>query len=1003
MKIGVLPESIGQLTHLTTLHLADNNLTNLPEWFCQLTNLTILNLGNNQLSNLPKKFSQLSKLTAINLTNNNLTNLSEVLCQLPHLITLVLSNNKLTTLPEALSQLVNLDTLNLSTNQLASLPCKLDQLTKLTTLDLSGNKLTDWPEALSHLTNLTDLNLAHNKLASLPESIGQLTNLTSLNLNGNKLTYLPEALCQLTNLIILSLDGNNLDSLPEMLGQLTNLSVLNLKNNVLIDLSDMFCQFHDLQVLLLDNNQFAAIPDVVYEMNSLRELSFGNSFGNSFGPLEQVANFYKISTLARRLPMNLERVNNEDDATYKKVRHYLDLLYRDDFMEGIGKYTAVFPQIETLEQSKTEGNHITTISPKLLQLDKLEKFKVRGNPITTPPPEIVAQGLDAIRNYFQQAQQQGMAPLYAAKVLIVGEPGAGKTTLLRKLVDPDYLVPNTCEDSTLGVDVHIGWEFPLVNNSNITFTANLWDFGGQQIQYLIHHFFLTSRSLYILVADDREQRTDFDYWFRIIELLGNNSPLLVVLNEKQHRSISNFDRQKYRERYAEFFMDTRDVDFSLEDGRIDALRRKIQRMLAELPHVGTLLPKQWISVRRALEMRRNENYLTLNDYFAICREYGISNETDQLQLSGYLHDLGIVLHFQHDPGLVDMVIVNPVWATRGVYQLLSDNSVVQQQGRFSHKWLGQIWKAQEYNFLERGKLLALMLKDNFELCFKLSDNDGGEYLAPQLLPTLRPKFSWNERDNLRFRFQYPFLPKGLISRLIVRLGDYIEQTAGVNLMWGRGAVFNRNGVRAWVEEDETRRDGLKVIDVAVSGGTARQRREFLTQIRGELGVIHHRSFATISYDEMIPCNCPDCCQSSPTFFEHKTLLKYERAGRRTIVCEKELRDVVVKSLLDGVKMTVRQESVQQQVVKLLTSLPCLHDADSYRAFILSADIDEQLIKHIHFDGSTAQFVQLLVSTLLAYGRLEDERHPLIAILEAAKQYVGRERQIECQMLIEELE
>ena len=798
------------------------------------------------------------------------------------------------------------------------------------------------------------LDLSGQRLKYIPPEVFGLTHLETLNLSSNQLMALPESISQFPNLSVLNLSGNHLEALPESFGQLTNLSTLGLSYNQLAIIPNSFSQLINLVVLDLINNQLATLPESFGQLNSLNMLHLSSN---------------QLATLPKS-----------------------------------------FGQLTNLIWLDLRGNRLTILPESFGQLTKLEILRLDKNPITTPPPDIITKGLYAIRSYFQQQQEQGTIPLYSARVLLVGEPGAGKTTLLRKLLDPAYPVPNQCEESTLGVEVHSGWEFPLAKQPDITFSANLWDFGGQQIQYLIHHFFLSTRSLYVLVADDREQRTDFDYWFRIIEMLGGGSPLLVVLNEKNHKSISNFDRQKYCERYGDFFLETRDVDFSHEDGRIAALRQKIQEMLAALPHVGAPLPKQWPLIKAALEARRERNHIPVSEYFAICRDHRITREDDQLLLSGYLHDLGIILHFQRDPSLASTIIVNPVWATKGVYQLLSDTTVERNGGRFSRAWLDEHWAAQGYDFEERGKLLALMLKDNFELCYKLADAHGEAYLAPQLLPAIQPPFAWDERDNLRFRVQYPFLPTGILSRLIVRLSDFIHREDGRNLIWKKGAVFSHDGVRARVVEDVTRREGLKVIDMAVSGGTSRQRKEFLTQIRGELGIIHQRSFASMICDEMIPCNCADCRDSSePTYFEHEELRQYEREGERFIKCRKNrLKNVDVRGLLDGVMLTRRDSwensrTILQRAASFLKSVPSLDNEPGWRALLLEAGL-EAIIPQIMFNVPAGQFASFVVNHLDKHGTLSDGRPALAALLEAASQpqRVGVDKQQECQQLMDEL-
>jgi small GTP-binding protein len=156
---------------------------------------------------------------------------------------------------------------------------------------------------------------------------------------------------------------------------------------------------------------------------------------------------------------------------------------------------------------------------------------LRDNPLVSPPLEVAAKGIGAIREYFRQLGQEGIDHLYEAKLLILGEGGAGKTTLAQKILYPSYALKE--EESTQGVDV-LKWSFRLEGvEGDRQFHVNIWDFGGQEIYHATHQFFLTRRSLYALVADTRKDDTDFYYWLNVAELLSDNSPLLIVKNEKQ--------------------------------------------------------------------------------------------------------------------------------------------------------------------------------------------------------------------------------------------------------------------------------------------------------------------------------------------------------------------------------------------------------------------------------------------------------------------------------------
>ena len=95
-------------------------------------------------------------------------------------------------------------------------------------------------------------------------------------------------------------------------------------------------------------------------------------------------------------------------------------------------------------------------------------------------------------------------------------------------------------------------------------------------------------------------------------------------------------------------------------------------------------------------------------------------------------------------------------------------------------------------------------------------------------------------------------------------------------------------------------------------------------------------------------------------------------------------------------------TLQTKIVDFLTSLPNMHAIDSQRALIYQAGLDAQLQNQISFGSPPAQFVPLLVSTLIQYGRLNDGRPALEAVLDTAKHYVGLDRQAYCETLLQEL-
>jgi internalin A len=160
------------------------------------------------------------------------------------------------------------------------------------------------------------------------------------------------------------------------------------------------------------------------------------------------------------------------------------------------------------------GKWIEELPPEIGQLSNLTTLDLYENQLKKSEisPEISRKGGLAIRDYYRQRLEENTDYIYEAKLLIVGEGGAGKTSLANKLIDSDYTLKlessSTPEKSTEGIDV---LRLDFEHSSGNSFRINLWDFGGQEIYHATHQFFLTKRSLYLLVADTRQDNTDFNY------------------------------------------------------------------------------------------------------------------------------------------------------------------------------------------------------------------------------------------------------------------------------------------------------------------------------------------------------------------------------------------------------------------------------------------------------------------------------------------------------------
>jgi Leucine-rich repeat (LRR) protein len=784
-----------------------------------------------------------------------LLHIPDIIAELNSLRFLKLSYNRLANLPVSVANLKNLTSLDLSFNLFEDLPDFLYHLTNLTTLDLVGNLFENFPISITKIYNLTVLNLADNRLVELSDNIADLEKLITLDLNTNKLANLPEAISKLLSLQTINLSFNEIASLPKNLFALQNLRMLDVRSNNIIELPQFISELKNLATLLLNNNRLTSLPQSMSEL----KVTTVNLSSNRLVDLPEMPSVESLDISDNQLTELPESVSR---------------MYK-------------------LRELNLSENKIRFLPDSITKLHYLTVLHWGGNPLVTPPPEVARRGVDAIRNYFRQLGEAGQDRLYEAKLLVLGEGGAGKTTLAKKVENQNYELHED-EGTTEGVNV-IQWSFPITEDKS--FRINIWDFGGQEIYHATHQFFLTRRSLYVLVSDTRKEDTDFYYWLNVIELLSDSSPLLIVKNEKQER------RKEINERLLKGqFSNLKEIlSTNLATNRgLHEIVVEIKHQVQRLPHVGSLLPKTWIRVREVLEEDKR-NYISLNEYLEICNAYGFSGMNDSLQLSGYLHDIGVFLHFQDDVLLRKTVILNPKWGTDAVYKILDNKQVVANLGSFTRVDLETIWGESEYAGMY-DELLQLMMK--FQLCYEIP-NQKGVYIAPQLLTENQPDYEWNEKDNLLLRYIYEFMPKGILSQFIVVMHPYISEQ---KMVWKSGVVLEKDGTRAEIVEYFGKRE----IRVRVSGV---HKKELMTILAYELDQIHNK-YRRLKYNILIPCNCRACRNTTnPYFYKNEQLQNFIEKRIIEIQCGTTGNMVNVRSLIDDVVGWKSEKEVEEMMTK----------------------------------------------------------------------------------------
>ncbi len=461
----------------------------------------------------------------------------------------------------------------------------------------------------------------------------------------------------------------------------------------------------------------------------------------------------------------------------------------------------------------------------------LNQLLLDGNPRLAIPGSILTRPPEEILRYYFESRAEGR-PLLELKLLLVGRGKAGKTTLVKRLAGEK---PDENESETHSIAIRELW---LTCPRGEVRTRD-WDFGGQEILHSTHQFFLTERSLYLLVLEPRTglAQHDAEYWLKLIEAQGNGSPVIVVLNWSHERRW-RVDEVKLRRKFP-FIVDFVATDALLGDGIEDLRRLIVNTVQGRMKDVWLPFPKRWREIKNAAAGMRG-NFLTYREYTDLCAKFGEERPDAQSDLAGILHALGLALYFGKDPRLHDTRVLNPSWVTGGVYAVVRSPSVARNDGQLGASDMPRVLaeaeeqkviRASDYPPSTHGFILELMRA--FQLCYASEEEKGkpARYLVPELLPEfeLAMKEPW-EKAPVRLRYRYEVLPPGLVPRFIVRTHALSDGEPH----WRYGVVLRHAEARALIRAESDRAE----LHVFALGGDNETRRLLVAMVRRELEALN---------------------------------------------------------------------------------------------------------------------------------------------------------------------
>ncbi len=667
--------------------------------------------------------------------------------------------------------------------------------------------------------------------------------------------------------------------------------------------------------LKIDDAKFTKLIDEILEIENIRFIDFGYN---------EISNLEYLSRLSSLDSLRIENNNIKDISVLQKFTS-LDQLYA-----GNNQITDLSPlrNLSKLDYIDLEGNKISNIEP-LKNCFYIKNLVLLHNPIKEinswvlnadkvtfggyydyadsnkwylpetieyPPIEILKKGKESALRWFESKKKK----LNEIKVILIGEPKAGKTSLLKRLKFGTF---NKDEAQTDGVnieDIEFGKCKAFKKQKSLhSLTAHFWDFGGQEIMNATHQFFLTKRSVYVLVLDarkDANSSSQIREWVKRVKATGGDSPIIVLANQIDVNPGFGFENE--RELQDEFPQIKCFIKVSCSTNEnIDLFKTKLEEIIPTAELFKTEIDEKWITIKERLQEETKATYfLDETRFLAICDEANLKEKQGQKDSINFLHDLGLILHFE-DLNLSEYYVLDPYWITYGVYQILTSVYAGNMKGKVGmdkleyivneEKDKKEIYNPANYKKIKYAPNQRRFLVDilhQFKLCFCAADHS--YFIIPDLLDTKEPLDITEpirvSGENIQFVYDYEYLPKSIMPNIMVETHKIIKE------MWRTGCVLQNNGCKALITNYQNR------ISITVTG-EHKKKREFMSVIRFLLDSINQKlSNKPVALIPLPGVNA---------FVSYERLLAREKSGKTHYVFDEDMpteKSFLISELLEGI-------------------------------------------------------------------------------------------------------
>jgi len=355
-----------------------------------------------------------------------------------------------------------------------------------------------------------------------------------------------------------------------------------------------------------------------------------------------------------------------------------------------------------------------------------------------------------------------------------------------------------------------------------------WDFAGQHDYYNTHHYFLSNRSIFlVLYRMDKGIKglESLDFWLKSLSSHLNQN--YCDQNEKPFYSIiiigTFLDSIANNQNEDKILRQTKIMEIYDKNGlksppfyfevscstleNIDELKEIIFNISLSHSYMGENVPLGYLFIEKSIyelrKLKQNHPIIEIQDLINYVQSQYQSTFDIEFVKRGLrlLHEWGICIYFDNSVELSNIIVLDPQHFTKNILGDLfkADESIrkMRSNGIIDYSQLNKIWNGPTH-LID----IYLSLLEKFEVCFILKDQQNQnknekKLIIPNLLSEDKIKIieeklkkKWTTtipRGEIEIEriFSFNQVPSEMVSRLLVRFHDKIVD----NIIWRRGVLL----------------------------------------------------------------------------------------------------------------------------------------------------------------------------------------------------------------------